>query len=403
MSAQPGPRVIRRPAADVARRPFIVIWETTRACDLACKHCRAAAMPERHPDELTPSEGRDLIDQVAEMGSPPPLLVLTGGDPMKRSDLLDLVAYGTSRHLPVAFAPSATPLLSPDVIGQLHHAGAVALSLSLDGATAPDHDAFRGVPGVFARTLAVWDAAVAAGLKIQINTTVTRSNVGALPGIAHLVRDRRVMAWSVFFLVPMGRGAALAQLSPGDCEDVLHFLYDVGTAMPVKTTEGHHFRRVVAERTVLDQHGVAASTLGLGVTYHALRAALEPWSAGPSRRRSPMDVNAGRGFVFVSHIGTVHPSGFLPLAAGSIRRRPLAQIYQDSPLFRALRDPAQLRGRCGVCEFAAVCGGSRSRAFAATGDPLSEDPLCAYVPGSFPFSGELTQLMEATLRPSHPG
>jgi AdoMet-dependent heme synthase len=238
---------------------------------------------------------------------------------------------------------------------------------------------------VFARTLAAWDAALACGLRVQINTTVTRANTMALPGIARLVRDRGAMVWSVFFLMPTGRGTALPQLAAAECEDVLHFLYDVGAAIPVKTTEGHHFKRVVLQRAALEDRGVAPeSILPQGPLYRALRTSLGPWPAGTGRRRSPMDVNAGRGFVFVSHTGTVHPSGFMPLAAGNVRRRPLAEIYRESPLLRAMRDPASWHGRCAVCEFRDVCGGSRSRAY-ALGDPLGDDPLCAYLPGSGPL------------------
>lgn len=383
---RPSPAVIRRPHFDTAQRPFIVIWEVTRACDLACAHCRAEAIPWRHPEELSTQEGRDLIAQVAAFGPPSPLVVLTGGDPVKRPDLLDLVAFGASLRLPVALSPSATPLLTLSVIRDLRAAGAVALSLSLDGASREVHDAFRGVPGVFDRTLAAWDAALDAGFKVQINTTVTRSTLRDLPGIARLVRQRGAMTWSVFFLVQVGRGAVLPQLDPQECEDVLHFLCDVGTVMSVKTTEGHHYRRVVLQRAAASRDGAdPEQVFQLGPTYRRLREALGPWPGGrPAQRRSPMDVNAGRGFVFVSHTGTVHPSGFLPLPAGSIRREPLAQIYRSSPLFCDLRDPGKLKGRCGRCEFAGVCGGSRSRAFAATGDPLAEDPLCAYVPGTFP-------------------
>ncbi len=378
---------IRHPAIDVEHRPFIVIWEVTRACDLACLHCRAEAIPHPHPDELTSAEGRGLIDQVAAFGSPPPLLVLTGGDPLKRPDLMPLIEYAAARRLPVALSPSATPLLTTRTISDARAAGAVALSLSLDGDTAEAHDAFRGVPGVFARTLAAWDAARACGLKVQINSTVTAANVMALPGIARLVRARGAMAWSVFFLVPVGRGTALPQITAAECEDVLHFLYDVGTAVPVKTTEGHHFKRVVLQRMILERREIApASLVALGPTYGALQAALGPWPPGRARRRTPMDVNAGRGLVFISHTGTVHPSGFLPLPAGNVRRRPLGEIYRDSPLLRALRNPAAWHGRCGRCEFGRVCGGSRSRAYAATQDPTGDDPLCAYMPGSFPFT-----------------
>lgn len=384
---------VRHPAIDVFRRPFMVIWEVTRACDLACRHCRAEACPLPHRDELTTAEAQALIDEVAGFGSPPPLFILTGGDPLKRPDLLHLIERAAARRLPVAFSPSATPLLTSQAIADVKAAGAVAMSLSLDGDTPATHDAFRGVAGVFERTLDAWDAALRYGVKVQINTTVTGVNVMALPGIARLVRERGAMSWSVFFLVRVGRGQGLPQITPAECEDVLHFLYDVGEGMPVKTTEGHHYKRVVLQRTVLERRGLGPeSALTFGPLYHALRTMLGPWPAGTGRRRTPMDVNAGRGFVFVSHTGSVHASGFLPLPAGNVRRRPLGEIYRDSPLLRALRNPASWNGRCARCEFREVCGGSRSRAYAATGDPTGDDPLCAYEPGSFPFAADLASL-----------
>lgn len=385
---------IRHPRFDVAQRPFIVIWEVTRACDLACAHCRAEAMPLRNPAELDTAEARALIDQVSAFGPHGPLFILTGGDPMKRPDLMELVSYAASRHLPVALSPSATPLLTPAAIAELKAAGLVALSLSIDGAGPAAHDAFRGIEGVFARTMTAWQAALENGLKVQINTTVTRRNLDDLPPLAHLVRQRGAMTWSLFLLVPMGRGIRLEPISAEQCEDVLNFLYDVGTVIAAKTTEGHHYKRVVLQRTVLERRGLGPEPmLGLGPTYRRLRAKLEPWPVGPRTRRPPMDVNAGRGFMFISHVGTVHPSGFLALSAGSVRRQPLADIYRLSPLFRALRDPAALEGRCGRCEFAALCGGSRSRAFAATGRALADDPLCGYLPGSFPFQEDIAALM----------
>jgi AdoMet-dependent heme synthase len=385
---------IRYPAYDTAQRPFIVIWEVTRACDLACIHCRAEAIPARNPFELSTAEGKALIDQVAAFGPPPPLFVITGGDPMKRPDLAELIAHAAERNLKAALSPSATPLLTPAAIANLRSAGLTAISLSVDGAGARVHDAFRGFEGVFERTMAAWTAARECGLKVQINTTVARQNLGDLPLIARMVRDRGAFNWGVFFLVPVGRGIALEPISAAECEDVMHFLYDVATVVPLKTTEGHHYKRVVLERIVLERAGIPPGlVLPLGATYRVLRRALD-WPANTSRvRRAPMDINAGRGFVFISHVGSVHPSGFLPLGAGNIRQQRLAKIYPESPLFSALRDPMSLSGRCGRCEFARVCGGSRSRAYAVTEDPCGEDPLCAYEPGSFPLQDELAALL----------
>ncbi|MGW4410135.1 TIGR04053 family radical SAM/SPASM domain-containing protein [Nonomuraea sp. NPDC004702] len=392
MTAPPGGRPLRRVRRDVAASPFIVIWEATRACPLACLHCRAEAVPARHPAELTTEEAYRLIGQVADFGTPPPLFVITGGDPFERPDLLDLVRHARARGLAPAVSPSATPALDPANLARLREAGAAAVSLSLDGATAPVHDAFRGYDGVFTRTLRAWRAAREAGLKVQINTTVTRHNLTSLPDIAALVRQEGALLWSVFFLVPTGRGRDLSALTPQETEDVLHFVHDVGTAIPVKTTEAHHFRRVAVQRLILAGQGVDhAEALRLGPLYRTLRRRAEQAGLIEERRsrRPPVDVNAGRGFVFVSHTGTVHPSGFLPLDAGNVRDRPLTGIYRSSPLFTALRDPDRLTGRCGACEFRTICGGSRSRAYACSGDVLGEEPWCAYEPGSFPYQKEL--------------
>ncbi|MFF5207583.1 TIGR04053 family radical SAM/SPASM domain-containing protein [Streptosporangium sp. NPDC000396] len=387
-----GPGPVRRVRRDVATSPFIVIWEATRACPLACLHCRAEAVPKRHPLELTTDEATGLMRQVAAFGRPAPLFVITGGDPFERPDLFELVRRGRELGLAPAVSPSGTPALTPGNLTRLRDAGAVAISLSLDGATAARHDDFRGYDGVFSRTLAAWRAAREAGLKVQINTTVTRDNLRELPDIAKLVRDRGALLWSVFFLVPTGRGRALAALTPQEAEDVLNFVYDVGTAVPVKTTEAHHFRRVAVQRLILAERGIShIDALELGPVYRDLRRRAR--RAGLIResraRRPPIDVNAGRGFVFVSHTGTVHPSGFLPLAAGNVRERPLTEIYRSAPLFTALRDPDRLAGRCGSCEFRAICGGSRSRAYACGGDVFGEEPWCAYQPGTFPYQEDL--------------
>ncbi len=396
MAASHAEGLFRRPRFDVSLRPFIIIWEVTRACDLVCAHCRAEAIPARNPGELTTVEGMQLIDQIAGIGPPPALFVLTGGDPMKRPDLKELIEHGTGRGLPVALSPSATRLLTAEALKDLRACGLKAVSLSLDGDSARMHDSFRGVEGVFERTMELWAAARACGLKVQLNTTVVRQNLAALPAIARMAHERNVMTWSLFFMVPTGRAAALSPLGPDECEDVMHFLYDVAGTVRVKATEGHHFRRIVIQRSVLEQRGVPAdAAMQFGPLYRRLSQALEPWPRTPRThvRRSPMDVNAGRGFVFISHIGAVHPSGFLPLAAGNVRARSLLDIYRESPLFLSLRDGAVLEGRCGLCEFGPVCGGSRSRALAATGNPLAEDPLCAYQPGSFPYLDDVAKIL----------
>lgn len=376
---------------DIADRPFIVIWEMTQACPLACRHCRAEARPSRHPGELTTAEARDLMAQVAEFGTPPPIFVLTGGDPFQRPDLFDLVRHGTQLGLPVAVSPSGTPTLTTDSLTSLREAGARAISLSLDGSTAGIHDRFRGVPGVLRWTLDAWQAAAELGLKVQINTTVAGHNLTDLADIAGLVHRLGAMSWSAFLLVPTGRGALLPGLTAQQAEDVLNFVYDAGEFVPARTTEAHHFRRIVIQREILRRHGDDhVAVLGLGQLYLRLRQRLGDLGLAQRKaRRPPMNVNAGQGFVFISHLGTVHPSGFLTLAAGSVRNSRLAGIYRTSPLFAGLRDRGRLAGRCGACEFTAVCGGSRSRAYATSGNPYAEEPWCSYRPGTFPYQKDL--------------
>lgn len=379
----------RLPRRDVGERPFLVIWEATQACPLACRHCRAEARPYRDGRELDTDEAKTLMQQVADFGRPSPLFIITGGDPFQRPDLYELVRYGSGVGLSVAVSPSGTPTLTRSALARLHGAGARAISLSVDAASAAEHDGFRGVSGVFGWTMAAWTAALDLGLKVQINTTLTANTVRDLPEIARLVRERGALLWSLFLLVPTGRGQDLRALTAAQTEDVLNVIYDVGRTVPVKTTEGHHFRRVCLQRDAIAARGASArDILGLGPLYAELSARLAALGLldRPIRtRRPPMHVSAGRGFVFVSHIGDVHPTGFLPVGAGNVRETPLGQIYRQAELFTGLRDPDRLGGRCGRCEFRSVCGGSRARAYAVSGDVYADDPACAYQPGSFPF------------------
>ncbi|MFI8230709.1 TIGR04053 family radical SAM/SPASM domain-containing protein [Streptomyces sp. NPDC085900] len=390
-------RAVRRRRHDAAERPFIVIWEPTRACPLACLHCRAEAVPRRDPRELDTAEAKELLRQVAEFGQPVPLFVITGGDPFQRPDLTELIAHGRRIGVRVAVSPSGTPTLTEERLRAVHAAGASGLSLSLDGSTAEVHDTFRGVPGVYRWTLDAWDTARSLAMKVQINTTVARHNLHDLPDIVRLVAEHGAVLWSAFFLAPTGRGRDLGALTPAETEDVLNFVHDVGLTVPAKTTEAHHFRRVALQRRILADRGEDhVAVLGLGPLYRELRdraAELGLHAEVRRVRRPPLDVNAGREFVFVSHTGSVHPSGFLPLSAGNVRTSPLTSVYRTSPLFTGLRAPGMLQGRCGACEFREVCGGSRSRAYGVTGDPFAEEPWCGYRPGSFPYQRELAVLL----------
>jgi AdoMet-dependent heme synthase len=379
----PGRTAIRKVRQDVDQRPFLVIWEATRACQLVCQHCRADSQDEPHPLQLTTSEGERLLDDIASFGAPSPMVVISGGDPFEREDLNQLLAYGRQAGLSMSLAPSVTPKATRERFAAAAAAGAKAVSISLDGATPATHDGFRGFEGVFDATLPVCRDIVDLGLRLQINTTVTADNVRELPELFRQVLDLDAFLWSVFFLVPTGRGEALRALPPEEVEDVLHWLVDVSHHLAVKTTEAPHFRRVVLQRRRAGDVDPATS-FGLGDTYRWLHGELEELRRQrelPERvPRPPLDINAGRGFVFIDHIGNVHPSGFLPLPGGSLRERSLAEIYRDAPLFRELRDASRLRGRCGRCEYRNVCGGSRSRAYAMTGDHLAEEPYCSYQP-----------------------
>jgi radical SAM protein len=363
-------------AVDFDQAPFLVIWEVTQACALACRHCRASARPWRDPLELTTDEGRRVIRQTAEMGTP--LIVFSGGDPASRPDLGELIAEGRRSGLRTATIPAATETLTADVVRRLKDAGLDQLALSLDFPDAALHDAFRGVPGAFDKTLQAVGWAHDAGLPVQINTTVCADTLPHLEAMASFVAALDIVFWEVFFLVPTGRGNALGGLRPEECERLFALLHRVQQKGPfiVKVTEAPHYRRHVAQqaRRAAGGHGRPQGMVAM--------PSLLTRSEGPGHTvgLAPRGVNAGNGFLFVSHRGEVFPSGFLPLPVGTVRERTLADIYRNAPLMRALRDPDRLEGRCGRCEFRQICGGSRSRAFALTGDAFATDPWCAYQP-----------------------
>lgn len=359
-------------AVDFTRTPFIVIWETTQACDLACVHCRAEAQPNPLPGELTRQEGVELIDQVADLGTP--VLVLSGGDPLKRHRLTDLIRHGKTRGLRMGTIPAATPRLTREAVFALKEAGLDQMALSLDASTAEAHDRFRGVSGAFEKTMDAVTWAHEAGLPLQINSVMSARNFGDVGRLMTLVTSLGIVFWEVFFLVPVGRGTQLEGLTAEQYEAVFAKLYETSqrASFVIKVTEGLHYRRYVMQRQ-LEAQGATGPRLGA----HWHGAAHGP---GGSIGLSPQTVNSGKGHLFVSHAGEIFPSGFLPISAGNIRQDRLASIYQGAPLFLALRNPELLEGRCGACEFRTVCGGSRSRAYALTGNVLAEDPCCAYVP-----------------------
>jgi len=350
--------------ADYARSPLLVIWEVTRACGLACRHCRAEALTEPEPGELSTQEGLRLVDQVADLGAP--ILVFSGGDPLRRSDLETLIRHAKKRDLRAGTIPAATPLLTHERIRALADAGLDQLAFSLDASTPEMHDHFRGVEGAFARTLNAAGFARGIGLPLQINSCLTQSRLADFDRLAALVSGLGVAFWEIFFVVPVGRAGLDEVLTAEEHERMFEKISAVAERSPfvVKVTEAQHYRRYLLERS-------QAARL-------APSAAKEP--GRPIFANAARVVNAGDGFCFVSNLGEVYPSGFLPLSGGNARREGLVSIYRESALFRSLRDRSLLKGRCGACEYRQVCGGSRSFAYATTGDIHGEAASCGHVP-----------------------
>lgn len=351
--------------------PFTVAWEVTRACALACLHCRATAQPKPDPRQLNHEEALRVIDQVREAGNP--ILIFTGGDPLMRRDVYDLMAYAVSKGLRTALTPSATALVTPKNLARVREAGVSRIAVSLDGPTAEAHDQFRGFPGTFERTMRIMQYVREAGLTLQINTTVSRYNVNVLERMVDIVQEAGAVQWSVFFLVPTGRGKLDDMISAGEHERVFNWLYDLSQTAPfdIKSTAAPAYRRVAIQRARQERAQGKAPTRPIAGAGYRFQDGLD---------RPAMGVNDARGFAFISHIGEVCPSGFLPVAAANIRDRSFADIYRNSQLFRDLRDPDKLKGKCGACEYRIVCGGSRARAWAVTGDYLESDPSCVYQP-----------------------
>jgi AdoMet-dependent heme synthase len=380
MQQQPMHHIPARGGLNYDEAPFLAIWEVTQSCDLACKHCRAAAQPIAHPDQLSTAEGKALIDQIAEMHIP--IFVFTGGDPLKRADVYELIRYSAEKGVKVAVTPSATPLLTRDAIFKMKEAGVVRLGISLDGSSPEIHDNFRGLPGAWARTIQAVEWAGEAGLPIQVHTTISRHNAHDLDNLCALFEKLNIVMWNVFFLVPVGRGQLGDLLSGEEFEQVFGKIYELSNrvSFQIKTTEAMHYRRYLLQHNLQERkmgHG-AAHPQGVAREYEP--GAPEADAQTRTNNWMTRRVNDGKGFLFVSHMGNVYPSGFLPIHAGNIREKSLADIYQNAPIFKALRDTKQLEGKCGACEYKEICGGSRARAYAVTGDPLAQEPCCIYQP-----------------------
>ena len=356
------PRIARAPR-DFSKNPMLVYWEVTQACGLTCKHCRAEAMPTSHPLELTTVEGKDFLSQLIAFGDPLPHVILTGGDPLSRRDVYSLIDYARGIGLEISITPSATAELTTHAVSKLKEHGIQSLGLSLDGSCAVRHDAIRGIPGTFDRTVEAARHAGNIGISIQVNTLVSQETVDDLPAIYELLRTNfPVMRWSLFFLIAVGRGRALNEVSPREGERIMNWVLDLVPNAPftVKTTEAPSYRRIAINR--MRASGMPAYAMKDSSVYKGFQ------------------IRDGHGIVFVSNLGDIYPSGFLPLRCGNVRKDSLADVYRESETFRALHSPDQFHGKCGRCEYSHICGGSRARAFARTGDPLASDPFCPYEP-----------------------
>ncbi|WP_374120491.1 TIGR04053 family radical SAM/SPASM domain-containing protein [Neobacillus sp. PS3-40] len=361
-------------AIDYDENPFIVIWEVTRACQLKCVHCRADAQLERDPRELTHAEGINLLDQIYDMNNP--MLVFTGGDCMMRDDLFELADYAVKKGMRVSMVPSATDNVTKEKMARAKEVGLSRWGFSLDGPTPEIHDHFRGTPGSFDLTLEKIKYLNELDMPLQINTVISRYNYDHLEEMAKLVGELKAVMWYIFLLVPTGRGQLDACISPVEHEKVFHWLYELSKTAPydIKTTAAQHYRRVVLQQKMREKK------IENGEIHYEDSITTDFASMHDGLKRAPKGVNDGNGFAFVSHIGDVMPSGLLPIVGGNVREQPLAEIYRESKVFKELRQPDNYKGKCGVCEFNKICGGSRSRTYGVTGDYMESEPFCVYIP-----------------------
>src|SRR5579862_739722 len=356
------PHTAGRAPRDYAKSPMNIYWEMTRACALACRHCRAEAIATPHPKELTFEESVAWLRQIPDFGEPLPQLILTGGDPLARADLYELISEARRLNIAVSITPAATPALTREVMMRLKQHGVDGLGLSLDGSTMERHDSIRGVPGTFERTIQALQWAHELEMPVQVNTLVAAETADDIPAIYELLKPFAIARWSLFFLIAIGRGKVLQPLTPEEAEKLMNWIHETsrGASFILATTEAPSFRRVALERM-----------RETGMTGEQIR------QSGATRSHGIRD---GHGIMFISDTGDICPAGFLPLAAGNVRNDNIVTVYRDAPLFRQLHDPTQFEDRCGVCDYRTLCGGSRARAYAATGSPLASDPLCLFEP-----------------------
>jgi AdoMet-dependent heme synthase len=354
-------------------KPILVFWETTRSCPLSCLHCRASAITEPLPGELTSDEGKRLIDQVAHFGEPYPTIIFTGGDPLQRQDLFDLMDYAAMRKIRFAVSPAVSALLSQEVLLRMKRARVSSISISLDGAVEETHDRIRRRPGTYNKTIETIRDALALGINVQVNTAIMRQNLIELPKIFSLIRKMGVKTWELFFLVRVGRGAELEDLAPSEYESTCLFLiHSSRYGITVRTVEAPFIRRI-AKQTPETEEGSRDALLD------RLRGDLEklegePTSASTIRSRGTLD---GDGIVFVAYDGSIYPGGLTPYKLGNAKTDDLASVYQHHPILRGIRG-RNFKGHCGICDYREMCGGSRARAYASYDDPLASDPACLY-------------------------
>jgi heme b synthase len=360
--------------------PKLIAWEVTRSCNLACAHCRASAEKGPYPGELTLEQGKALLDDIASFANP--VIILTGGDPLMRDDIWEIVDHAVGTGLRVVMSPNGT-LVTPEVARRMKEAGIPRISISIDFPTADLHDKFRGVPGAFDGAVRGVKTAIEAGVQVQINTTVTRLNVDYLDDMLALSEELGAVAFHPFLLVPTGRGKELGpeELPPEDYERTLNWVYDRQKTSNIffKPTDAPHYHRIMRQRAKED--GTDLSELKMHPHSHAAMAG----KVGKAGHPGDLDSHsrgclAGTGFCFISHVGHVQPCGYFDVVAGDVKEQPFSQIWRESALFQDLRDVDKLKGKCGICEYRRVCGGCRARAYEVSGDYLAEEPYCVYEP-----------------------
>ncbi len=350
---------------DFNRNPLMFYYEITLACDLVCKHCRASAQEQPAPDELSTEQSMALLEEVNRFPRKP-TVCFTGGDPLKRKDLFPVMAHAAELGISTALTPSATPLATRDSFRNAKNAGVSAIGLSLDGPDAELHDAFRGFSGSFEQTKKMLAWCREFRLPVQVNTSITQRNVDRLDEIAELLAREGIMMWSVFFLIPVGRGKEEKRIEVAQYRTVFEKLYKYSKIMPffIKTTEAPHYRRYVLEQGG-DPLSMPAGKEG------------DPVGRG-SHKRAPLGITDGRGIMFVAHNGDIYPAGFLPVFCGRFPKDSPVTVYQEHPVFQALHNPDNYKGKCGSCTFRQQCGGSRARAYAVYGDYLGPEPDCFF-------------------------